>query len=125
MSLNPNINFVEMSPSGIVPLESVAIRLHPQDNVAIAKTNVQTGTTLALADGSQISRQGFVHSARKIALRQSATSEAVYRYGQIIGFATQPMQPGEQVHSHNLSGEDYARDYAFSTNVIPVEYVPE
>ncbi|HLU08528.1 MAG TPA: UxaA family hydrolase, partial [Oceanobacillus sp.] len=125
MSLNPNINFVEMSPSGIVPLESVAIRLHPQDNVAIAKTNLQTGTTLALADGSQVAIQGFIPSGHKIALRQTATGEAVYRYGQIIGFATQPIQPGEQVHSHNLSVQDYARDYAFSTNVIPVEYVPE
>jgi altronate hydrolase len=125
MSLNPNISFVEMAPSGIVALDSVAIRLHSQDNVAIAKANLQTGTTLALADGAKVAIQGFVPSGHKIALQQVTSGEAVYRYGQIIGFATQMIQPGEQVHSHNLSVQDYSRDYAFSTNVVAVEYVPE
>ena len=125
MSLNANINFLDMAPSGIVPLATVAIRLHPQDNVAIAKANLQTGTTLAMVDGVQVAVRQFIASGHKIALRQVAAGEAVYRYGQIIGFATQPIQPGEQVHNHNLSVQDYARDYAFSTNLVPVEYVPE
>ena len=46
---NGNIDFVESAPSGILPLAEVAIRLHPQDNVAIAKANLQPGTFLDLA----------------------------------------------------------------------------
>src|SRR5262249_30817346 len=49
----------------------------------------------------------------------------IRRYGQIIGFATQPIQPGDHVHIHNLAVGDFARDYAVGTDVKPVEYVPK
>jgi len=35
-------------PSGVVPLDKVAVRLHPQDDVAIAKVDLQAGTALVL-----------------------------------------------------------------------------
>jgi altronate hydrolase len=50
---------------------------------------------------------------------------AVRRYGQIIGFATQLIQVGDHVHTHNLGVQDFARDYAFGVDVQPVDYVPE
>ena len=43
-----DIQFVERSPRGEVPLRDVAVHLHARDNVAVAKTNLHPGTTLIL-----------------------------------------------------------------------------
>ena len=47
------------------------------------------------------------------------------RYGQIIGFATRPIAPGDHVHTQNLAVGDMTLDYQFGTDLRPVEYVPE
>src|SRR5438552_1524312 len=41
------------------------------------------------------------------------------RYGQIIGFAAQDIEPGQHVHTHNVQMRDFQRDYAFSTLAVP------
>jgi altronate hydrolase len=122
-----NINFVESAPSGVLPLAEVAIRLHPQDSVAIAKTNLQPGTILDLGEASpqQVRVRRFIPSGHKVALEDIAAGAVVRRYGQAIGFATQPIPAGEHVHTHNLGVQDFARDYAFGADVQPVNYVPE
>ncbi|MBX9700420.1 MAG: altronate dehydratase family protein, partial [Acetobacteraceae bacterium] len=60
----------------------------------------------------------------KVATRGHAPGEAVRRYGQIIGFATQPVSPGDWVHTHNLAMGDFARDYAYGVDAKPTEPVP-
>lgn len=122
-----NINFVESAPSGVIPLTEVALRLHPQDNVAVAKANLQVSTTLDLGASSpeKVRVRRFIPSGHKVALRDIAAGETVRRYGQAIGFATQPIPAGEHVHTHNLGVQDFARDYAFGADVQPVVYVPE
>lgn len=119
-----NIEFAEFRPAGKVSLAEVAIQLHPKDHVAIAKTNLQSGTVLTLADDRQISVRGFVPAGHKVALSRIGVEEPVRRYGQIIGFATQPIEPGQHVHSHNLGVKNFDRDYAFGADVAPVELVP-
>lgn len=126
---NETINLVEARSGGEVPLEQVALRLHPRDQVVIAKENLQQGIVLILEDegaaGSErIAVQGFIPSGHKVALQAIATDQAVRRYGQIIGFASQPIRPGEHIHTHNLGLGEFARDYAFSAEVQPVNYVP-
>ena len=44
----------------------------------------------------------LVPSGHKVALRAVAEGAAVHKYGQVIGFATAPIAPGDHVHSHNL-----------------------
>src|SRR5262249_34842126 len=39
--------------------------------------------------------------------------EAVYKYGQIIGFAREDIPAGSHVHVHNLAADAFERDYAF------------
>jgi altronate dehydratase len=49
----------------------------------------------------------------------------VRRYGQVIGFATQPIAAGDHVHSHNLDiGELAADRYEIGVDVIPVQRHP-
>jgi altronate hydrolase len=97
------------------------IRLHPEDGVAIARRVLPQGTPLA--PGLATTRR--LPAGHKVALRPHAAGEAVRRYGQIIGFATEDIPAGEWVHTHNLSMGDFARDYAWGVDAKPTEPVPE
>jgi altronate hydrolase len=120
-----SINFVDFTPPRTIALQEVAIRLHPEDHVAIAKTNLTAGTTLLFGAEEQVKVRQFIPSGHKVAIAEVAPAAPLRRYGQIIGFATQPIQPGDHVHSHNLDVKDFARDYAFGVDVRPVDYIPE
>jgi len=97
---------------------SPLIRLHPHDDVLIARSQLLGGT---VAEGVTV--RGLIPPGHKVAVRALAAGEAVRRYNQIIGFATQPIAPGEHVHSHNLGvgdeGGAFARDYAMGADVKP------
>ena len=61
-----------------------------------------------------------VPKGHKMATVSVAPGAPVLKFGQIIGFATRPILPGDWVHEHNLAmGEDFARDYAFGEGVAP------
>jgi altronate hydrolase len=95
------------------------IRLHPQDDVLIARSQLVGGAT---AEGVVI--KGLIPPGHKVATRDIAVGEPVRRYNQIIGFATRPIAAGEHVHTHNLGvgaeGGAFARDYAFGADVKPL-----
>jgi altronate hydrolase len=113
------------APSGPVDLAEVAVLLHPSDDVAIAKQPLLPRTVLRLK-GDEVRVGAMIPPGHKVALRSIDQGGEVRRYGQIIGFATQPIAPGQHVHSHNLSvGEGLELDYAFSSEYRPVEIVPE
>jgi altronate hydrolase len=101
-------------------LEEWAIRLHPEDNVAIAKETLAPG--LRLRDGeAQIEVGQAVPGGHKLALRAMAQGEAVRRYGQIIGFAKTRIEPGEHVHTHNLGMESFEREFKIGEAYRPLE----
>jgi altronate hydrolase len=110
-----------------VPLREVAVHLHPRDDVAIAKVDLQPGTVLESAGSSdtQVAVRQPIRSGHKIALRQIAAGEAVHRYGQIIGFAKHPILAGEHVHTHNLEVQDLTQQPALDVDTEPVALVPE
>jgi altronate hydrolase len=97
---------------------SRALKLHDTDDVAIARNAITSGT--ALDEFGGLVARGDIPAAHKIALRPIAQGEALRRYGQIIGFATQAIAPGDHVHTHNVSIGTFDRDYAFSSDVKPV-----
>jgi altronate hydrolase len=88
-----------------------AVRLHPEDDVAIATRELADGTVLPGFD--RICLRGSVPAGHKVALHEIAEGAPVRRYGQIIGFATQPIRPGDHVHTHNLAMGAFQRDHAF------------
>ena len=87
------------------------IRLHPRDDVVVALDQLIAGVYVA---SEAVTVSGLVPPGHKMATRTLAAGEPVRRYGQIIGFASQPIRPGQHVHSHNLSIGDFVRDYAHS-----------
>ncbi|MCR5858168.1 UxaA family hydrolase [Mesorhizobium sp. J428] len=98
------------------------LRLGADDNVLIAVERIEAGETAA---------EGIVARARipfghKMASRAIAKDAVVRKFGQIIGFASQPIEKGDWVHEHNVYLHDFERDYQFCAdarpeNVLPVE----
>ena len=74
--------------------ETPAIRLHPDDNIAIALVPLSAGRQLTIA-GYTIQLANTISAGHKIALTTIELAAPIRRYGQIIGFATQPIQPGQ------------------------------
>ncbi|MDR3099253.1 MAG: altronate dehydratase family protein [Paraburkholderia sp.] len=110
----------EHSPAGTTRHARV-IRLNPADDVVISLDQLVSGTTL---DEEGIIVSGLIPPGHKIATRDIATGEPVHRYGQIIGFASQPIRAGQHVHTHNLAMGEFARDYAYCQGARDTESVP-
>ena len=96
---------------------SRVIRLHPSDDVVISLDQLVSGARLlgeggGGGGGDGITVAGLIPPGHKIATRAIAPGQAVRRYGQIIGFASQAIRAGQHVHVHNLVVGDFARDYA-------------
>ncbi len=101
---------------------SPVIRIHPADDVVIARTQLLGGTVLA-EFGVTVS--GLVPPGHKVALRHIAAGQAVRRYNQVIGSARVAIAPGQHVHSHNLVFADFAREHDIGSAVQPTAYVAQ
>ena len=91
------------------------IRLHANDDVLIARTQLVGGTLV-----ENVAVKGLIPPGHKVAMRAIAQGQSVRRYNQIIGFASRDIAPGEHVHTHNLdmgpNKGDFERDYAFGAD---------
>ena len=97
------------------------IRITERDNVAVALHAASTGETLQAGDAVVTVRED-IPQGHKIALVPLAAGEAVVKYGFPIGHATEPVEAGSWVHTHNmrtnLSGEE---EYAYEPSVPEIE----
>ncbi|MFO1415182.1 MAG: altronate dehydratase family protein [Burkholderiales bacterium] len=101
---------------------SLTIRLHPNDDVVIARTQLVGGTKLLDED---VTVAGLVPPGHKVATRALKAGDPVRRYNQIIGFASRDVAPGEHVHLNNLAMGAFERDYAFGADAKPTQYAAE
>jgi altronate hydrolase len=99
---------------------SLTIRLHPDDDVVIARAQLVGGTTLI---DEKINVVGLIPPGHKVAAHAIRKGDPVKRYNQIIGFASKDIGAGEHVHLHNLAMGTFDRDYAFGADVRPTRYV--
>ena len=97
------------------------IRITERDNVAVALHAAAKGETLKAGDAVVTARED-IPQGHKIALVPLAAGEAVVKYGFPIGHATEPVEAGSWVHTHNmrtnLSGEE---EYAYEPSVPEIE----
>ena len=96
------------------------VRIHATDNVVIARRQLLGGTVLA---DEGVTVAGLVPPGHKLATRAIAAGQPVWRYGQIIGNATQAIAPGQHVHSHNLAFSDFERAHEPGAGAFPTAYV--
>ena len=86
--------------------QNAAILLHARDNVAIARLALDEGQELDLGTASLLTK-GAIPAGHKVAIRRIAAGEHVYRYGNVIGFATRDIEVGEHIHTHNLGYKEF------------------
>ena len=98
----------------------LAIRLHPGDDVVIARAEIPTGTLLTR---EKVRALVTIPAGHKLAVHDVAQGRPLRRYNQIIGFATRPIKAGEHVHVHNLAMGEFERDYAFCLDKRETAYV--
>ena len=104
------------------PSASLTIRLSPNDNVAVSRADLLEGTALPSEGVTATMR---IPTGHKVATRAIAEGEAVVKYDQVIGFATQAIAPGDHVHVHNCGMAEFDRDYAFCANAKPTAMLPD
>ncbi|MBD3307881.1 altronate dehydratase [candidate division KSB3 bacterium] len=77
------------------------IRIHPEDNVAVAIADVPAGAHVRIDERELILREPIARG-HKAALKLIRAGEVVKKYGFPIGHATADIEPGAWVHTHNL-----------------------
>ena len=95
------------------------VRLAHTDNVVVAVDPIPAGTEIA---GSAARER--IPRGHKMAIVPIAANEPVCKYGQVIGFASQSIAPGDWVHEHNVGLHDFARDYRIAEDAKNDEVLP-
>ena len=103
-----------------------ALRLDPSDNVIIAIDEISAGAEPAAG----VQARERVPKGHKMAAAPVAEGEPIRKFGQIIGFASRPIAPGEWVHEHNCAVQGICarlslwRGRAAARTFSPVEEQP-
>lgn len=92
------------------------LRLHPDDNIAVAATDLRAGEEVEF-DNASITIERDTPTGHKIAVRGIAPGERVMKYRVPIGSATQAIAPGAYVHTHNLKS-DYIPTYTLASGAV-------
>ncbi len=100
--------------------EPRTLRLHAEDNIAVAIDPLAAGLKVA-----GVTTRGPIPRGHKVATLEIAEGDAISKFGQIIGFATRAIAPGEHVHEHNCAMKDFARDYRFAEAARPEDLLPD
>ena len=97
----------------------LTIRLNATDNVVTARAELLPGTAIP---GESVTARQPIPAGHKVATRPIAKGEAIRKYDQIIGFASEDIGVGDHVHVHNVEMHDFERDYAFGVDAKPTAY---
>ena len=99
------------------------IKIHPQDNVAVALADLPKGSVLDI-DGVKIELAENISRGHKIALQTIPQGTSIVKYGNPIGIATVDILPGQWVHTHNVrTGLSEGGDYVYAHKTYPLPKV--
>jgi altronate hydrolase len=99
-----------------VPLSQFAVHLRPEDNIAVAARPIPAGTSLQF-NGHAVELNKQIPMGHKFAVIPIKEGDPVYKFGQVIGFASKPVVIGDHVHVHNVKADKFQRDYAYAQGV--------
>ena len=98
---------------------ALTIRLKAEDNVVVARTEILPGTAIP---GEGVTARQAVPAGHKITTKAVAEGEPLRKYGQIIGFAAEAIEPGAHVHTHNCEVRTFERETAACSEARPTAY---
>ena len=115
----------DMPADFVQPLaaSNAALRLHPSDNIAVARASLPAGFVLTV-DGAAVTARDPIPAGHKIALVDIAAAAVIFRYGQPMGRAREAIAAGSHVHLHNVAYEEPRVEYEFPTVEIPIPPPP-
>jgi altronate hydrolase len=101
---------------------ATAIRLHPNDNVVIARIDIPQNSAIPEENVTALNR---IPAGHKMAARAIAKGEPVLKYNTVIGFASNDIRPGTLLHRLNMEFREFDRDYAYAQEYTPTQLLPE
>jgi len=81
--------------------EARALRIHPDDDVAVLLSPALAAGTRVRVGGLTLSTSAAIPSGHKVALRTLPAGALIRKYGQPFARATAAISAGEWVHTHN------------------------
>ena len=84
-----------------------AIRLHSEDNVAVALREIASGTVLP---ESNVVTRDIIPAGYKVAIQDVGQGEPILKYSVAVGFAKTDLPAGTMLHSHNIEFREFDRD---------------
>jgi altronate hydrolase len=91
------------------------IRLDPDDTVITATRALEVGASV-----EKIQTTALIPSGHKIAATPMAKGDAVRKYAQIIGYASEDIAVGDHVHTQNVEFRNTDVDYEYATDMRAV-----
>lgn len=84
-----------------------AMVMEQDDNVGTALAELAEGTSIQVVMSSQqelvtLEARTRIPFGHKLAIAPIGAGDRVIKYGEVIGEATQDIEPGEHVHVHNV-----------------------
>lgn len=96
------------------------IRIHPDDNVAVALKDIRSGETVEIGSLTVTALED-VSRGHKIALQRIPAGEPVVKYGNPIGIAKEAIPAGAWVHVHNVrTGLSESAEYTYNHKTFPM-----
>lgn len=80
---------------------NVVFQIHSGDNVAVCLQKILAGDTVTCGN-TKVTAQTEIPAGHKIALRKIPKGTQIVKYGFPIGHATEDIQAGSWVHTHNV-----------------------
>jgi altronate hydrolase len=100
---------------------SPVIRLDDNDNVVVARAEIEKGTAIS---EEQIEALQDIPLGHKLASRFIKKGEPILKYNTTIGFASEDIEPGTYLHSHNISFDKITKDYRLAEDYVPTDILP-
>ena len=98
------------------------IRLHPNDNIVVARVDIGIGGEVP---SESFTSRSQVPAGYKIAAQKILKGEPILKYNVTVGFANTAIEAGTMVHSYNTEFREFDRDYAYASEYKPTEILPE
>ena len=80
--------------------------INPKDNIGVVISEIKSGDRVSTEGGVEIIAKTDVPKNHKITISTINKNDKVIKYGEIIGLATENIDAGVWVHTHNLKAED-------------------
>ncbi|MEL6680484.1 MAG: altronate dehydratase family protein [Pseudomonadota bacterium] len=94
---------------------SATIRLDPRDTVVTATRPLEVGTSV-----ERTATRGLIPRGHKVATEAIPVGAPVFKYAQVIGYASAEIAAGDHVHTHNLDFASVDHAYEFGTDLREV-----